>query len=523
MYSYEERLKAVKLYIQYDRSYASVYRELGYPPSSHSIKRWVKEYEQNGDLHKSYKKANKYSDEQRQAAIRYYIEHGRSKSRTVKALGYPTRQQLTEWIKQDLPDEVPPCTNSQSLVHLSKEQKEQVAIELCTRDGSAQEIADKYNVSRYSVYNWAWDLLGKGNVSPMPKKKRDTRPVTSEEVESLKKEIEHLYSEAEELQRQVYRLRLEKDVLEKAAEIIKKDEGVSLEKLTNREKAIVIGALRNKYKLHELLEILHMAKSSYCYQQAALAAPDKYNEIRKKIRSVFDASSKRYGYRRIHSSLKTEDVTISEKVIRRIMQEDKLIVPNVKRRKYNSYKGEITPAVPNVIERDFHAELPNTKWLTDITEFRIPAGKIYLSPIIDCFDGLPVSWTIGVSPDADLVNTMLDNAIGMLHENEHPIVHSDRGAHYRWPGWIERMEKAGLTRSMSKKGCSPDNSACEGFFGRLKNEMFYGHSWKDVTTEEFISILDEYIHWYAEKRIKLSLGGMSPIQYRQSLGLLDTG
>ena len=202
------------------------------------------------------------------------------------------------------------------------------------------------------------------------------------------------------------------------------------------------------------------------------------------------------------------------------MQEDKLIVPNVRRRKYNSYKGEITPAVPNVIERDFHAEQPNTKWLTDITEFHIPAGKIYLSPIIDCFDGLPVSWTIGISPDADLVNTMLDSAIGMLNENEHPIVHSDRGAHYRWPGWIERMAKAGLTRSMSKKGCSPDNSACEGFFGRLKNEMFYGCSWKDVTIEEFKRIIDEYIYRYAEKRIKLSLGGMSPIQYRQSLGLL---
>jgi hypothetical protein len=141
----------------------------------------------------------------------------------------------------------------------------------------------------------------------------------------------------------------------------------------------------------------------------------------------------------------------------------------------------------------------------------------YLNAYID---GLPVSWTIGVSPDADLVNTMLDKAIGMLHENEHPIVHSDRGAHYRWPGWIERMENAGLTRSMSKKGCSPDNSACEGFFGRLKNEMFYGRSWKDVTIEEFVRALDEYIHWYAEKRIKLSLGGMSPIQYRQSLGLL---
>nr|MCR4651880.1 IS3 family transposase [Lachnospiraceae bacterium] len=162
------------------------------------------------------------------------------------------------------------------------------------------------------------------------------------------------------------------------------------------------------------------------------------------------------------------------------------------------------------------------KWLTDITEFHIPAGKVYLSPIIDCFDGLPVSWTIGTSPDAELVNTMLDNAVSILNENEHPIVHSDRGCHYRWPGWIERMEKAGLTRSMSKKGCSPDNSACEGFFGRLKNEMFYGRSWQDVTIEEFIAVLDDYIHWYAEKRIKLSLGGLSPIQYRIKLGLIAT-
>ena len=351
MYSYEERLKAVQLYIQYDKSYASVFRELGYPPSSHSIKLWYKEYEETGDLHKSYSSSSKYSDEQRKAAVQYYVEHGRSKSRTVKALGYPTRQQLTEWIKQDLPDEVRPCTKGQSLVHLTKEQKEQVAIELCTRDGSAQEIADKYNVSRYSVYNWAWNLLGKGNVSPMPKKKPDTTAVTQETVDSLKQEIEQLHNEAEALKRQVYRLQLEKDVLEKAAEILKKDEGVSLEKLTNREKAIVIGALRSKYKLHELLDVFHMAKSSYCYQQAVLNGPDKYADLRVKIRTVFDESSSRYGYRRIHSSLKNEKLTVSEKVVRRLMQEEKLIVPNVKRKKYSSYQGEITPAVPNVIER----------------------------------------------------------------------------------------------------------------------------------------------------------------------------
>lgn len=90
---------------------------------------------------------------------------------------------------------------------------------------------------------------------------------------------------------------------------------------------------------------------------------------------------------------------------------------------------------------------------------------------------------------------------------------------YRWPGWLSRMEGAGLTRSMSKKGCSPDNSACEGFFGRLKNEMFYFRSWKDVSINQFIDELDGYLRWYNEERIKMSLGAMSPVAYRRSIGL----
>lgn len=98
-----------------------------------------------------------------------------------------------------------------------------------------------------------------------------------------------------------------------------------------------------------------------------------------------------------------------------------LIVPYTKQRKYNSYKGEISPEVENIINLDFHADKPNTRWLTDLTEFHIPAGKVYLSPIIDCFDGLPVSWCIDTSPSAELVNTMLDKAILSLNGNEKPI------------------------------------------------------------------------------------------------------
>lgn len=202
------------------------------------------------------------------------------------------------------------------------------------------------------------------------------------------------------------------------------------------------------------------------------------------------------------------------------MNDDNLCVLCSKSRKYRSYEGEISPEVDNIINRDFHASAPNEKWLTDITEFIIPSGKVYLSPIIDCFDGMPVSWTIGTSPNADLVNTMLDTATQQLCSDEHPVVHSDRGSHYRWPGWIEKMDKAGLTRSMSKKGCSPDNSACEGFFGRLKNETFYYRTWAGISIHEFIDKVDKYMKWYCERRISIVLGGMSPLQYRMKLGLV---
>lgn len=248
--------------------------------------------------------------------------------------------------------------------------------------------------------------------------------------------------------------------------------------------------------------------------------PDKYNDIRSMIRALFYENKQRYGYRRIYGLLKREDIIVSEKVIRQIMREEELIVNSKRRRKYNSYQGEISPSVPNKIERDFHADKPNQKWLTDITEFALPAGKVYLSALVDCFDGMIPSWRISTTPDSMLVNTMLDQAISHLSEGERPLIHSDRGCHYRWPGWIERVEKAGLERSMSRKGCSPDNAACEGVFGRLKNEMFYCRDWTGIKISEFIGELNEYLIWYNTKRIKISLGNMSPWEYRQSLGLV---
>ena len=514
MYSYEERIRAIKFYINCGYNAAYTVRKLGYPNVT-QIPRWYKEYISNNDLHKERTKWFKYSDKEKRLAVDYYFEHGRNALKTVKALGYPSRPLLIEWVKELDPEEGKRrCKSFKSPVRCSHEEQIQAVMESCKGNLKISQIAEIYGVRPSTVTGWRKKLLGEGRTIKM------TNPSAEDKsVEQLLREKAELEAKVKRLESDVYKLQLERDVLEKAGEILKKEKGISLDKLTNREKVYLIDALRKKYKLKELLPALMISKSSYCYQVQCINREDKYKELRSRIKELFDINKERYGYRRIHCLLKKSGVVVSEKIVRRIMNDAQLIVKSTRKRKYNSYKGEISPEVENVINRDFSADSPNQKWLTDITEFHIPAGKVYLSPIIDCFDGLAVSWTIGTSPNAQLANTMLSEAIKTLGANEHPLIHSDRGCHYRWPEWIKIMEDAKLTRSMSQKGCSPDNAACEGFFGRLKNELFYNRNWGNVSIESFITKLDEYMHWYNEDRIKMSLGGMSPLQYRRSLGI----
>ena len=329
-----------------------------------------------------------------------------------------------------------------------------------------------------------------------------------------------LERQVESLRRDIRRLQLEHDLLKKANEIIKKGLGVDLQLLTNREKTLLVDALKQTYALSDLLTELGLARSSYFYHRARLQVADKYAGVRRAIADIFELNHRCYGYRRMKAALSRQHVFISEKVVQRLMKQEQLIVAVTKRRRYGSYLGEIGPAPENLINRDFHAAAPNVKWLTDITEFQLPAGKVYLSPMIDCFDGLVVSWSIGTRPDAELVNSMLDAAVEKVADSENrPVVHSDRGAHYRWPGWLSRIGDAKLTRSMSRKGCSPDNAACEGFFGRLKTELFYPGSGAPRPSNSSSRLVDSYIRWYNEKRIKISLGSLSPLEYLKDLGI----
>ena len=516
MYSYKERMKAVKLYIKYDTSACSVIRELGYP-SSRMLKNWYQEYQEHGSLHKQFRHG--YSAKQRKSAVQYYLEHGRSLARTVKALGYPCRHLLGTWVHEDLPQDSHPLKRGRSVIEYTDKQKIDAVVSVVSGEKTAKDLKAEIGVSPSAISQWKRQLLGERNIPEMVQKHKDKPQKDSAQSPSdLREECDTLRKERDRLKKLVYQLQMEKDIFEEIAKIVKKDRGIDIDTLSNREKAMVIDVLTGRYPIKHLLIALHMAKSSYFYQRAAIKK-DKYSLVRKALRDAFSENRTCYGYRRLHAVITSQGTTISEKVILRLMHEEDLVVSSVKRKKYSSYKGELSPEVENVINRDFHADKPNERWLSDLTEFKIPAGKVYLSPIVDCFDGSIVSWTRGTSPNAELVNTMLDEAIGTLRQGEHPMVHTDRGAHYRWPGWIERMNNAKLMRSMSKKGCSPDNSACEGFFGRLKNEMFYNRSWIGVSINDFCAQLDDYIYWYNEKRIKISLGGRSPLDYRRSLGL----
>lgn len=533
MYKKAEIEKALAVYNEV-LSVRETIKILGYP-DPRILRGWVKEFNTTGTVKEKNGSGRKrrYTEEEKNFAIDYATSHGCNVARTSRELGYPSTTLLKLWLK-DIRGKKQRKTTAASKVFSTRYtediRKNAVAL-MRERKKTVISIARELRISRTTLYAWAREYpmpLTSKEISAMRKKKvtplqsSDEPSITDgtlKKLEDLENQVKLLASESEKLQKQVHRLQLQKDVLVEAAKILKKDGGVNLDILSNHDKAYVIDALRKKYKLKELLAIFSMAKSSYCYQCKRCERLKKYEETREKIKQIFSENHQAYGYRRIWLALRKAGRKISEKVIRELMKVEGLKVRPQRMRKYSSYVGEISPAVPNLIDRDFHAEQPNEKWLTDITEFSIPAGKVYLSPVIDCYDGMPVAWSISTSPSKKLANSMLLKAIKTLKDGEKPIIHSDRGGHYRWSEWIELTQKNGLVRSMSKKGCSPDNAACEGFFGQMKNEMFYGRCWLGTTIQEFMQGVDNYLHWYREKRIKLGLGGMSPLEYRESHGI----
>ena len=400
-----------------------------------------------------------YTEEQKREALRVLDECNGRVTAATRKLGYPSRQCFYQWINER--DAAHVRKNGRPFSHYSKQTKDD-AIRLLNSGMGAKDIADHLGVLNSAiVHNWARAAKRKADCM-------DNGRIERRSIECDGRAYDGFDGGLEEKVRQ---LELENDILRGVVDVSK---GASLGSLTNREKTILVEHLRQATgrRLSELTAFLRISKSSYEYQRAAIAKGGKYASIRPLVVEAFEASSKTRGYRYITHELRglDEPIVVSEKVVRRIMSEEGCHVIYLKKAKhYSSHKGEMTEAPDNLVACNFHADAPNGLWLSDITEFAIPAGKCYLSPILDCFDGKLVSWAISTSPNAELANGSLELACGKLSPDEHPIIRTDRGCHYRWPGWISICEANGLIRSMSKKGCSPDNSAIEGFFGRLKN------------------------------------------------------
>lgn len=256
-----------------------------------------------------------------------------------------------------------------------------------------------------------------------------------------------------------------------------------------------------------------MSRSTFYYQLGLIKSDDKYKRERAEIISIFSENKGRYGYRRITLELKNRDYIINHKTVYKLMRELGLKSIQRPKRRYNSYKGTVGKIADNVLSRNFYAENPYQKFVTDLTEFNVNGQKLYLSPLIDLFNGEVISYTISRHPRLTQVLDMLKIAFKKIPDNTNAILHSDQGWQYQNQRFQQMLKDKGIRQSMSRKGNCLDNACAENFFGILKSELFYPKEKEYKTLEELEKDIIEYIDYYNNERIKSKLG-MSPVQYR---------
>lgn len=263
-----------------------------------------------------------------------------------------------------------------------------------------------------------------------------------------------------------------------------------------------------------LLDIAQLARSTFYDNLNKPDNPDK--ALKAKIKRIFIKNEGRYGYRRITLALREEGYVVNHKKVAKLMKELGLKGERKPKRKYQSYQGNIGKIAPNLLERNFTASKPNEKWGTDISEFKCRNEKLYLSPIKDFYNGEIIAYDLSRSPNWAQIDRMLEQAVKKLKPEDKPILHSDQGWQYQHLSYRKRLEKHNILQSMSRKGNCIDNAATESFFGRLKEECYYGKQFESI--EQLEQTIHDYIAYYNNERIQTKLKGLSPVQYRtQSL------
>ena len=275
--------------------------------------------------------------------------------------------------------------------------------------------------------------------------------------------------------------------------------------------------LRQLHPLAALLKAASLARSTYYYQLKAAQTADKYAQIKSRIRAVYASHKGRYGYRRITAVLRQAGQYVNHKTVQKLMQMLGL-KSLVRAKKYRSYRGQSHHVAVNVLARDFEARRPNQKWVTDVTEFNVRGQKLYLSPVMDLYNGEIVAYETSRRPVFQMVGSMLKKALARLLPDDRPVLHSDQGWQYQQKNYRRMLADRSVTQSMSRKGNCLDNAAMESFFGTLKAEFFHLNRFESV--EQLQAGIRQYIRYYNHDRIKLKLKGLSPVQYRaQAFGL----
>jgi len=241
---------------------------------------------------------------------------------------------------------------------------------------------------------------------------------------------------------------------------------------------------------------------------------DKYKREKEEIKRIYHFHKGRYGYRRITDEMKNLGYTINHKTVQKLMGVLDLKAKTRKIR-YSSYKGEVGRIAENLLERNFKASLPNKKWVTDITQVKIQGENIYLSSLLDLFNGEVIAYSISKNPNTQLVKDMMSQAVDKVKDTKGLILHSDQGCQYQSQEFQQLLKKHGIIQSMSRKGNCLDNAPAESFFGIMKTELLYGTEFK--TENEFMDALHQYIYYYNNLRIKARLKRKSPVQYRTLL------
>ena len=273
-----------------------------------------------------------------------------------------------------------------------------------------------------------------------------------------------------------------------------------------------IQELRQEYPLAMLLEIAQLPRATFYYHLKQRKNPDKYASAKEEITAIYHENKGRYGYRRITTELRKRNILLNHKTVQRLMKEMG-IVCRVRIKKYRSYKGEVGKIAPNLLGRNFYADRPNQKWVTDVTEFHLFGEKLYLSPILDLHSRDIVSYVISERPVLSMVTTMLEKAFAKLSNSEILLLHSDQGWQYQHKHYQRMLQEKGIQQSMSNKGNCLDNAVMENFFGLLKSELLYLQEFESM--DHFKQELVEYLDYYNNRRIKTKLKGLPPALHRQ--------